>query len=783
MMRAAMRVTPMHALKIALAACALALLPSLARADGFIIVPEPRPMPHRPIPYAYAPLEVKHHHVTVRIEDQVATTEVDQVFHNPNAQVLEGTYIFPIPKGAQIDTFLMDVNGRMTQAELLDADKARKIYEDIVRRMKDPALLEYAGQGMFKVRIYPIEANGDKHIKLKYTEILKNDAGLVEYRYPLNTERFSAQLIGSVSVKVDIATKKALQTIYSPSHTVDVRRHGANEAVIGWETSNARPDTDFQILYGTDDKSDIGMSLMAHREPGEKEGTFLLLLSPGAQTSSSQVVDKDVVFVLDNSGSMAEGDKLRQAKKALTFCVANLNAGDRFEVVRFSTEAEGVFGKLVEATADNRGKAREFVEALTPMGGTAIEEALLMALAPTKSQAQVGRPYVVVFLTDGRPTIGETDEDAIIKSVTKPFGNGPVRIFSFGIGTDINTHLLDKLTERTRAVSQYVLPDEDIELKVSSFYSKINDPVMANLEVSFSNVRVTRMEPKVMPDLFKGDQLQVLGRYSGDGDSAITLEGMVNGKAVRLVYEGAFPKMDTDHTFIPRLWATRRVGWLLDEIRLRGESKELRDEVTDLARRYGIVTPYTAYLIVEDEDRRNVPVRARAMAPLGGNRAMREELKGAFDAMKKSKDGGAGVRAAQANEALRNAPAAEAAQTQANDFASQSYGALGAGGAATGVGQAGGGEAAGRMAHSMEQQKPRWVNGRAFYQNVASGQGRPQWVDSNVQSNQGAKNVRVQFGTDAYFDLLHKHPEASSWLALGRNVQVVLGSTIYDIYE
>lgn len=755
----------------------VALFASTARADGFIIVPQPHPVPHRPIPYAFAPLEVKHHHVTVRIEDQVATTEVDQVFHNPNPSALEGTYIFPIPKGAQIDNFSMDVNGKMTQAELLDADKARRIYEDIVRSMRDPALLEYAGQAVFKVRIFPIEPRSDKHVKLRYTEILKADSGLVEYRYPLNTERFSAAPIGSVSMKVELATKKALQTVYSPSHAVDVRRHGAKEAVVGWETSNARPDTDFQLLYGTDDKSEIGMSLLAHRDPGAKEGTFLLLLSPGAQMKPDQIVEKDVVFVLDTSGSMAEGDKLAQAKKALAFCLANLNEGDRFELVRFSTEAEAVFGKLQEATKESRSKAREFVEALTPMGGTAIQEALLMALAPAKAQAQVGRPYVVVFLTDGRPTIGETDEDAILASVTKPVGNAPIRIFSFGIGTDINTHLLDKITEKTRAVSQYVLPDEDIELKVSSFYSKINDPVMANLELSFSNVRVTRMEPKVLPDLFKGDQLVVLGRYTGDGDAAITLEGAVNGKTVRLVTEATFPAKDTDHAFIPRLWATRRIGWLLDEIRLRGESAELRDEVTDLARRYGVVTPYTAYLIVEDEERRNVPVRFRAMAPLGGDREMREELRGNFETMKKAKDGGAGIRAAQANQALKAAPAAEAAQSAASDFASQSYGANKAGGASTGVGAGGGGEATRRMSSSVAAQKPRWVGGRAFYQNGS------QWVDANIQTAKSPTNERIQFGSKEYFALLDAHPEAAPWLALGRNVQVLLGSTLYDIYE
>jgi Ca-activated chloride channel family protein len=457
---------------------------------------------------------------------------------------------------------------------------------------------------------------------------------------------------------------------------------------------------------------------------------------------------------------MAEGNKMAQAQRALTFCLANLNPGDRFDVVRFSTEAEALFGKLEPADKGRREQARTFVEALTPIGGTAIEEALLMAMAPAKTQAETGRPYVVIFLTDGRPTIGETDEDRIVASVTKSLDQKASRIFSFGIGTDINTHLLDKLTERTRATSQYVLPDQDIELEVSRFYTKINEPVLADLRLTVSGpVRVSKMEPRALPDLFKGEQLEVLGRYTGSGDVAFVLEGSVNGQPRKLVYEGRLPESDTTHESIPRLWATRRVGFLLDEIRLRGESKELRDEVTDLARRYGIVTPYTAYLIVEDEARRNVPTARRSLQIMGGDGEGVEELERSFDSMKSEKSGSGGVRAAQANQALKKAPSADYAQKQANEYAASE-------------------NKDSRSTRMVQSQESRYVNGRAFYRNGE------QWVDANAQDDQAEKKRKnIKFGSEEWFNLLGAHPEAGPWLALGQNVQVVLGGTLYDIRE
>lgn len=748
---------------LALIICIAAWAAGIARADGLIIAPHPHPGPGQP--YAFAPLAVKYHHVTVTITDQVAVTEVDQSFYNPTSARLEGTYIFPIPAGAQIDRFAMDIDGKMTEAELLDAAKARQIYEDIVRRMRDPALMEYAGQGLFKVRIFPIEPRSEKRVRLSYTQVLRQESGLVEYVYPLNTEKFSAQPVGSVSVKVALSSTHDLQSVYSPSHPVEVRRPDARHAVAGFETSNARPDTDFQLFYSTRPDGDVGLSLLASRNGDDADGGyFLLLASPSVRLAGEQIVQKDVVFVLDTSGSMADGGKLDQAKRALQFCLQNLNAGDRFEIVRFATEAEPLFGRLAPADADHLAKAAAFVKELKPIGGTAIEDALAAALAPAPGAGSPDRPYVVVFLTDGKPTIGSTDEKQILDRARAAAGGRAVRVFCFGIGTDINTRLLDRLAEETRAASQYVLPSEDIEVKVSNFYAKISMPVLANprLEVS-GPVKISKTYPTALPDLFKGEQLVLFGRYTGSGAATVKLSGSVNGRPRTFTYAAEFPARDAAHGFIPRLWATRRVGFLLDQIRLHGESAELRDEVTRLARLYGIVTPYTAYLIVEDESRRNVPVTSRTLQAIDGDEKLVTETRRRYKEMKDESSGAGVVGGVQSNSTLKQAEVVSA-PAEANVHARKGY----AGAAAP--------ESA-RVDQAISAQANRFIAGRNFFQNGS------QWIDANVQAKPGARRVQVKFNSAEYFDLMGKHPSMPQWLSVGRNVQVALGDTVYEIVE
>ena len=778
------------AFSLGLALVGISLLPPQSHADGLIVVHEshwlpiphppnpippwpPRPLP--PPPRVYAPLEVVYHHVDVKIDGQIATTSVDQEFYNPNHQQLEGTYLFPVPRGAQIDKFKMDIGGKMVEAELLPAAKARQIYEDIVRKAKDPALLEYADRDVFKVRIFPIEPNSMKRVKLSYTQLLKADGGLVNYTYPLNTEKFSAKPIKDVSIKVEIASDRPLKSIYSPSHAIDVKRHGSNRATVGFETTDARPDTDF-ALYFAPEKDELGVNLVAHKVTGE-DGYFLLLVSPGMETKDKKIVPKDVAFVLDTSGSMA-GKKLEQAKKALQFCVENLNSGDRFEIIRFSTEVEPLFDKLVTANDSNRDQANEFIKELKPIGGTAIDEALKKALA-LRPDRDEGRPFVVIFLTDGRPTIGTTDEEQIVAGV-KRANEGRTRVFCFGIGTDVNTHLLDRITEDTRAFSQYVLPEEDLEVKVSTFFSKIKEPVLANPTLKFTgDVRVTKLYPSPLPDLFRGDQLVLVGRYSGRGDAAVILEGTVNGATRKFTYEVDFPRNDDEHEFIPRLWATRRVGYLMDEIRLRGENAELRDEVTDLARKYGIVTPYTAYLIVEDEARRNVPLSMQSLPQLNSDSLARREAAANWDYFKMDRDGSKAVAGARYGYELKNAAAPAVAATSGTTEANRALGLDAAGrlgGSLATVTPAPADE--GKVKLAEYSQQGRFIAGKNFYQNTSN-----QWVDESAQKIQNAKRQRIQFNSKEYFEFAAKDRRALPWLALGNNVQFVLDDTLYEIYD
>ena len=611
------------------------------RADGFIVVERPFLIP--PGHFPFAPLEVSSHHVDVKIDGQVAVTSIDQEFYNPNDQRLEGIYMFPVPKGAHIDKFSMEIGGKMVDAELLRADKARQIYEDIVRKMRDPALLEYAGRDLFKARIFPIEPRSRKPIKISYTELLRSDAGTVTYSYALSTEKFSARPIKSLSLKVEVKTEQPLASIYSPSHKVEIRRDGPNRAVIGYESKDEKPDTDFQLVYSSE-KRDIGLSLITHKSGGE-DGYFLLLAAPTV-AKETKPAPKDVVFVVDTSGSMA-GAKLQQAKKALQFCVENLNTDDRFEIVRFSTEAESLFGKLGEADSEHRKRASNFIADLKPIGGTAIADALQTAFKARTEKSE--RPFVIIFLTDGLPTVGTRNPDEIVADVKKA---GDARIFSFGIGSDVNTQLLDQIAEGTRAFSQYVLENEDLEVKVSNFYTRIKEPVLTNVRLEFGGgVRTSKLYPAQLPDLFKGDQLVLTGRYSGSGEVEAKLTGMANGREQTFTYKVKFD--DSSNDYVARLWATRRVGFLLDEIRIHGETTELRDEATDLARRYGIVTPYTAYLIVEDEDRRRVPTADRSMQSMSADAPARAEVSKAWDGFKEKKDGADAVANARSQNAFK----------------------------------------------------------------------------------------------------------------------------------
>ena len=716
-------------------------------ADGFIIIP--RPM--RPGPGSHFSLEVVRHDVRVEVEGEVATTTVDQEFYNPSNSRLEGYYLFPLPAGAVIKKFSMWIDGHETQAELLDAAKARGIYEDIVRRLRDPALLEYDGRGVFRMRVFPIEPRSRKRIKISYHEVLEKSNGAIAYFYPLGTEKFSARAIPEVSIEMNIHSAQPLAAIHCPTHPVTIARPAPGRATVSYSARDTLPNSDFRLFF-TPAAGRFGFSLLTFR-PAGREGTFFLSVAPNVAGGGNEISGKDIIFAVDTSGSMA-GSAMEQARKAILYCLGRLNRNDRFNVIRFSTEAEALFAGLVPAAEANQRRAREFVADWQAAGGTNCEEALELAL---NESASTDRPRIVVLVTDGKPTIGETGEEALLRLVAKPrqvnasHQRGGLRLFPVAIGSEINIHLLDKMAEATRAFRTYLAVGEDIENGIAQFYDKISSPVLSDIRLQISgSMRAAQLHPREMPDLYKGSTLTVAGRYQGSGPATITLSGRVNDRDEEFTFKADFPAESLDFDFLPPLWAARRVGFLLDQIRLHDENKELVDEVTRLAREYGIVTPYTSYLIVEDEKiRRERGDLAENEMTLGGGvaaaPAMAREHREEFKAMSK-KSGSDSVRASMELQKLNQAEAIADTQTRGGS-------------------------------QRQQAQQTRVVQGQAFYFSNNA------WVDARIQGKKRQQALRVAFASEAYFTLLKKQPELAPVLAQGRNVRFVSQGQVIEVYD
>jgi Ca-activated chloride channel family protein len=698
---------------------ALAAVP--AAADGIII---PQPPRDHPVRWREIPLVVKYHRVDVTISDQVATTHVDQVFVNHAGFPVEGTYIFPLPEDAAISSFDMWVDGQKLEGRLLDRDQARAIYEDIVRQQRDPALLEYVGRGAFQASIFPIPPGGERRIELTYSQVLTQADGLVHYRYPLNTEKFSARPIEEVAVTVRIEDNAPLRAIYSASHAVDIVRDGEHRATVSYEAHDVLPDRDFDLYYSLSPDA-IAVNLLSYK-PYDEDGFFLLLVTPPIEAAGDAVVDKDVVLVLDTSGSM-DGEKLDQAKAAADYVLDHLGKGDRFNIVAFST-ATRLFAEE-PVSLDRRADGHRFISKLTAQGSTDINRALLEALAGADPE----RPTVLIFLTDGLPTTGETDPERIAANIA---ANAPksVRLFAFGVGYDVDTVLLDQLSNGQRGVSAYVQPGEKIDETISGFYARVSAPVLVDLDMRFDGVRVEDVYPYPLPDLFAGTQLIVAGRYREGGVATLKLTGSVNGQTQSYTYRGLSFAKRGGNEFIAVLWAQRKIGHLLSQNRIHGANDELVGEVVALSTRYGIVTPYTSFLVQEPQ---------LALSDAGRERLV-QQLQAPAPSSAPDAVGGAFAPAARSGEAAVE----KAVEVQKMSAAEQAAGP------------------------SVEQVKQ--VGDKAF---VWQGD---TWVDTTFDAGKMTPE-KVAFGSDRYFQLLTDHPEIGPYLALGERVTVVIAGRAYAI--
>jgi Ca-activated chloride channel homolog len=556
-----------------------------ARAQGWI---EPiRPIPQLP----RGAIEKVRSAVQVSVAGRIARVTVEEWFRNTGPLMDEGTYLYPLPGEAVFSDFSLWQGDRELKGEPMDAQQARAIYEGIVRQKRDPALIELAGHGLLRARVFPINPGETRKITLRYTQILDRVGDSWRFRYAAGVGAGAGAASRSFRLLVDSTAR--VGDPYSPTHRLTTTRNG-DHLELALADMGAGGDLELFLPLA---RGLVGMSLIAHQPIGE-DGFFMLLLAPGL-TSQTQSLRRDLVAVLDVSGSMS-GDKLDQAKTALAQLLGTLRTGDRFRIVTFGSGVRRYAAGWTEVSGDNVRAAQEWVRRLDTDGGTNIAGALTEAFATPPAEGALG---VVVFLTDGMPTAGETDPERIADQAER--GRGPFRVFAFGIGYDVNTYLLDRLTERARGVSEYVRPGGDIEQAVGSLAAKVSSPVLADLALRADGVELDDLQPQSLPDLFAGEELVVFGRYrgAGSGEQSVTMTGRRNGREERFSTAarlgGGGGTEQSSNSYIPQLWAARKAGTLAREIRLRGSNPELVNELKRLALRYGILTEYTSYLVQE----------------------------------------------------------------------------------------------------------------------------------------------------------------------------------------
>lgn len=779
------------------------------RPGGGLIVPifDPGPAPTTPTVLKGGVshgLRMQSQDIKVDITDQVAKTYITQTFINDTDQNLAGTYLFPLPEDTTFSSFSLHIDGKPVEGKILAAAEARQQYEAIVRQMVDPGLLEYADYKTVRARIFPIPAHGTKKVELEYTQLLKAESGLIKYRFPLKSDSEAAGPIDDTKITVRMSGKvkagdsrESLRTIWSPSHSVVVDRLENSKAKISYSAKDSVPDKDFLLYYSVSDK-DMAASVLTHKLEGE-DGYFLLTLSPPLK--SNQIVGKDIVLVADTSGSM-QGEKMEQCKKALKYVVNSLSTADRFGLVNFSTDAESFRSSLAAATPENKKAAAAFIDDLEARGGTNIGDALHTGISLLKEETS--RPAYLVMMTDGEPTVGETATANILKLAAN---KKDIRLFDFGVGYDVNTRLLNKLSESHHGSSQFLEPGENLETALSSFYDKIKSPVLSDVNIAYNGITVKDTYPRQVKDVFAGSQVLLLGRYKGSGQASVVVSGKINGVAKAFTFPLSFEASQTGHSFLPKLWAMRRIAYLTEVAQENGNTKEVVDEIVALSKKHGIISAFTSFLATDPNENHRLANNGPIARPMPSSMSvpMREGSRG-FSSLA----GGAGGAGMGRRESARQLQVVDGAP-RFTDRRSAQFGANFAAPAQSSIAfdkdrgimaaresmdetrdslsaKIAAAPSSGQQAVLREKKMAamkslafdqkgsevgvKAVEEKTFY--LRNGY----WTDSEYKNE---KVEEVQFGSERYFALTRTLPNMSRYLAVGKRVIVVIKGHAYKI--
>jgi len=736
-----------------LLAIALALVSELALAQGVLVVVDPHeqvrlPRPiwihtrRPPPPIPPASYKIKELDMSARLVDQVARVQVSQTFVNTGSRPMEVSFVFPLPYDGAVEQMTLLVDGKEYPARLLDAKEARKLYEEIVRKNQDPALLEWMGAGLFKTSVFPVPAGASRTVSLRYSQICRMQDGLTDFLFPLGTAKYTSHPIEKINLRVSIESREEIKNVYSPTHDVKVKRPADDRAVVTCRMTDEIPASDFRLLYDVG-KGRVSTRVLSYRPKADEDGYFLLLASPEIKAADTKPVPKTVIFVVDRSGSMM-GEKIEQARGALKFVLENLHEGDLFNIVAYDSQVESFRPELERFNKETRKAAMGFVEDLEAGGSTDIDAALRTALAQL---TDAKRPSYVVFLTDGLPTAGVVNEMQIVER-SKDTNDVRARLFVFGVGFDVNSRLLDRLARAHFGQSEYVRPDEDIEDRVSRLYRRIQSPVLTGVKIQFTldddeaGKPVRHVYPGGEFDLFAGEQLVVVGRYRRPGAARVVVSGEVGGEPRKYDFTAKLVKKSRDESlaFVEKLWAVRRIGQILDELDLRGRNEELVEELVRLATRHGILTPYTSFLADESVNLHDYAANATVASRRASSLAAAE---GRF--------GFAQRRYKGAMQSAPNVPMYSLMPQQAGQPAA------GAGA----MGGMGGGGFGGSLAEADREiasagQTIRNVGNRAFYLR------NDQWIDATLTPEQEKNPQRVKQFSREYFDLAARHGRALS---------------------
>lgn len=560
------------------------------------------------------PLWLKTYDSDVTITDQMAVTHIDHVFKNETSMQLEGLFIFPLPKNAIVTELALWINGVRVVGEVYESDTARAIYESIVRRRIDPALLEYLGDNVFKLSVFPIEPNGnamsERRIEITYAELLPYEGGNIEYNFFMNTIDMSSKALERASVDIDLSTQKKIIALSSTTHSASdglvIQKESDYSYSITYGEENTESEKDLRIYYELEN-TDYALTHLTY-VPDPVSGMFfdsqgddsyyLLWVTPPDNVTQEQIIKKNIVFVADISSSMS-GTRMTQLRKSLNSMVGMLNQNDMFNIIAFNTGIYKFKPDLVEADESSIAEALQFVNELGEVGLTNIEDALRQAL---KSSWEDTTMNAIVFLTDGTPTWPTTSTAATILDMVETENTNDVIIFSFGIGDDIEEPLIAQLAKNNSGLFQLITDDDSIGMIMENFMEKVSHPLIKNIAMNYGDLDRYDFYPRSAPNLYAGTQFAQLGRYRNTGSFHITFSGDVGSKSLFMDQTLPFPSETHNHPFVARMWASSKIDYLLDEISIYGEQDELLNAVKVVGKKYGIITPYTSMLVLEPTD-------------------------------------------------------------------------------------------------------------------------------------------------------------------------------------